>query len=102
MKAETPTPTGRAQPPVHAFALIHAAPVLGRCLTPPTSQPNLLPANHTAPQKKEEDCIPEKLFMAACLSICINTLVLGLRQVFVLKTVTGWLALPCLWCGSIA
>jgi hypothetical protein len=33
------------------------------------------------PQKKEDECIPDKLFMALCLSLCVNTLVLGLHQV---------------------
>jgi hypothetical protein len=35
----------------------------------------------TGPQKKEDECIPDKLFMALCLSLCVNTLVLGLHQV---------------------
>jgi hypothetical protein len=33
------------------------------------------------PQKKEDECVPDKLFMALCLSLCVNTLVLGLHQV---------------------
>lgn len=35
--------------------------------------------------------------MFVCLNICINTLVLGLHQVFVMRTLTAWIALPCLW-----
>jgi hypothetical protein len=49
-------------------------------------------------QKSEDDCIPEKLTMFACLTICINTLVLALRQVFVARRVTAWIMLPTLWC----
>jgi hypothetical protein len=54
-------------------------------------------APRPGPQRKEDDCIPEKLVMFLCLSVCMNTLVLGLRQVFVAKTLTAWIALPCLW-----
>lgn len=35
--------------------------------------------------------------MFLCLSICLNTLVLGLHQVIVLGKFTAWLALPMLW-----
>ena len=39
----------------------------------------------------------EKVVTFFYLSICINTLVLGLRQVFVLRMVNAWLGLPILW-----
>ncbi|KAI8463876.1 MAG: nucleotide-diphospho-sugar transferase [Monoraphidium minutum] len=45
-------------------------------------------ASPAGPQKKEEDCIPDKLVMFVCLNLCINTLVLALRQVYVLRTLT--------------
>ena len=48
-------------------------------------------------QKKEDECIPDKLMHFLYLSICINTLVLGLHQVYVFKALTAWLALPMLW-----
>lgn len=35
--------------------------------------------------------------MFLCLSLCINTLVLGLHQVYVYRTLAAWLALPMLW-----
>jgi hypothetical protein len=38
-------------------------------------------ATPPGPQRKEDDCVPEKLVMFLCLSTCMNTLVLGLRQV---------------------
>eukprot|EP00879_Flechtneria_rotunda_P011197 GHRR01011695.1.p1 GENE.GHRR01011695.1~~GHRR01011695.1.p1 ORF type:complete len:695 (+),score=198.24 GHRR01011695.1:342-2426(+) len=57
-------------------------------------QPQPIP---TGPQKKEDECIPDKIFMFLCLSLCINTLVLGLHQVFVFKALRAWLALPMLW-----
>jgi hypothetical protein len=41
--------------------------------------------------------VTEHIVCFIYLSICINTLVLGLRQVFVLRTIQPWLALPCLW-----
>ena len=102
-----------------------------------------LPATRAraGPQKKEDECIPDKLVMFVCLSLCINTLgtrqgraaaccvgcitrhegralinlqgpancsstapraadrtpsvsVLALRQVFVTKVLTAWIALP--------
>jgi hypothetical protein len=31
------------------------------------------------------------------MSVAVNTLVLALRQVFVMKTLTAWIALPALW-----
>ena len=37
------------------------------------------------------------MVMFVILNICINTLVLGLRQVFVARTLTAWIALPCVW-----
>lgn len=48
-------------------------------------------------QKKEEDCIPDKVMHMLYMSICTNTLILGLHQVFVIKRLTAWLALPMLW-----
>ncbi|GBF89253.1 six-hairpin glycosidase [Raphidocelis subcapitata] len=48
-------------------------------------------------QKKEDACTFEKLYMGACLSVATNTLILALRQVFVAKTLTAWIALPALW-----
>uniref|UniRef100_A0A383V9F4 Glycosyltransferase 2-like domain-containing protein n=1 Tax=Tetradesmus obliquus TaxID=3088 RepID=A0A383V9F4_TETOB len=61
---------------------------------PQLYQPQPAPAG---PQKKEDECIPDKLFMALCLSLCANTLVLGLHQVYVYQALTAWLALPMLW-----
>lgn len=52
---------------------------------------------YAGPRKKEDDCIPDKIVMFICLSICINTIILGLHQVFVFKGMTAWLALPVLW-----
>lgn len=49
------------------------------------------------PKKKEDDCIPDKIFMFLCLSICLNAVVLGLHQVIVIGKFTAWLALPMLW-----
>eukprot|EP00775_Hariotina_reticulata_P006654 gene6654-6879_t len=51
----------------------------------------------TGPQKAEDECIPDKIFMFLCLSICLNTLCLGLHQVYVFRTLTAWLCLPMLW-----
>lgn len=70
---------------------------------PKNAQPSPLPPPKTGAPKKpkrEDDCIPDKLVMFVMLNICINTLVLGLRQVFVARTLTGWIALPCLWCDG--
>jgi hypothetical protein len=51
------------------------------CCRCPWGGCSLLPPAAAGPQKKEDECIPDKLFMALCLSLCVNTLVLGLHQV---------------------
>lgn len=48
-------------------------------------------------KKKEDECIPDKLVMSLCLSLCLNIIVLGLHQAFVYGALTGWLMLPILW-----
>lgn len=37
--------------------------------------------------------------MAVVLNVCLNTLALGLRQIYVARTLTAWIALPCVWCA---
>jgi hypothetical protein len=50
-----------------------------------------------AKKKKEDECIPDKLVMSLYLSLCLNTIVLGLHQAYVRGALTGWVMLPILW-----
>jgi hypothetical protein len=49
----------------------------------------LAPAGSTQKAKKEDECIPDKLVMSLCLSLCLNTIVLGLHQAYVRGALTG-------------
>lgn len=58
------------------------------------------PAHAASPHTRPSPLVPSprpQLFFWLCLSICMHTIVLGLHEVFVLRSFTAWLALPCLW-----
>lgn len=50
-----------------------------------------------AKKQKEDECIPDKLVMSLVMSLCLNTIVLGLHQAYVRGALTGWLMLPIIW-----
>lgn len=44
-----------------------------------------------------DGCVTEKVWMFFALSICLNTLVLGVHEAIRGRGISAWLALPCLW-----
>ena len=77
----------------HAFQPTHQTTLLNNPSPPIRQQPGV-----AKKPKREDECIPDKLVMAAVLSVCVNTLILGVRRAVELGAVTAGIALPCLWC----